>query len=1429
MLLDRIDIDSHGPLARIGVGPFSQQLNVVHTAAGSGKTALVRFLRDSLTGTTPAYGGMAKSSGRVVWAAADGLYHCRREPDGTSQGRRFVEFESRLGGYNADRFNRPSVVIDLPASIVDGIVTDTVMSSVRRVVHAVIESGLDRNGNAAGLEQRSAQQTRQTEINTLRAEIVRLRDQLRREGHLDGASVNETQIRDRLAALTLEIGAIDSRRQYARQTDAAMHKRRRDRDAMTHAVAEVDRLRRQETDLRSRITSLENSLNRLESQTRREDNLASITQIARKRVNWIDQQVNSLRNVLAEIRSLGDQWFNGRSTAGTDWRLLSDSISLDSPRDPASVTAQTAAQIAVPLSREELLVADRGWLAGRTIEGGFADGQSLGLSGYPIVAAEIEGRLDGVCRSVDRLVGRLEAEQQHWLAADQTAEEIFGEAMTETEQAIRRARRRSEPQFESNADGGADDLVLGTRVPGHSAASPDSGWVDDSVRRQRIDSLHRAERRRRLDDLADSESSDEGTEDAILATMRAMGTALHSISRRLRGLRVNQGSLILPLVEQADCLRRCERELVSTLVRLVNHRAALVRRVSKATAPSENPNLELILPGNGQSGDWAEQADHSELVTQNASRLVTDVRTDAELTWTIDDNLLTHPASVYAHTRQVREAARRRLENERGELVVQLRQSIEQMNQKLSLAEQLRSKLRALPLVQADEQDDEVLRGRVEAEIQRLHRLLAAVPSNSVTLTRYRQSITRLKALEADLAAAGTVPHSPLAALASSYLQRLSGGRLQTVDWSETVDSASGRLRIEAMIDARGEEHYSDSDRFLATLAIRLAASDELAHRGRPLPLIIETPAELTAGSIGLGRTEVLGYDSTISAEQATTSPLRTIVAVLAEAATRGRQMVLLTHDRLLADTVVQFGGRGYGLNGTTYFAQPSLRNVASVSVAPIHSEARAWREASQKVSGDANRDFDIHWREAHGIDAPPTSDSLYRSVFDVAATGDDLHESKTPTATHRSHQTSGTNGNGHAGSSAADFSDPIEARRDVVAFPSLDKRGNDSAAERNGRGGAPSNPFFLTGDSPIEQSPSIDALAAARMRQLGLLSISQLLSSSPQELAEKVQMPDVNAATIRRWQSECRLVCGVRGLRGFDARVLVGCGIVHPREIAEVEPAELVEKVEAFLATDRGASILRTGTSHEVSRLTEWLAESRQPVASVPSVATSHHHSNAPGAPQKSAQVAAAAVSRSHLQSRPPRSTVVRTDQTPSNRGAVAARSAAPVSNSRTSSFTAATTQVAKGGDKELKFFLDRQSPVVDAPSIGPRMAERLQAVKIITVDDLLKANPSSIAAELKIKRIDEAIVRSWQQQAKLVCRVPMLRGHDAQLLVAAGITEPERLAQCDPKWLLTQIEPITQSREGQSIIRGGSAPDLAEVTDWVRFAQSKRELKAA
>ena len=155
--------------------------------------------------------------------------------------------------------------------------------------------------------------------------------------------------------------------------------------------------------------------------------------------------------------------------------------------------------------------------------------------------------------------------------------------------------------------------------------------------------------------------------------------------------------------------------------------------------------------------------------------------------------------------------------------------------------------------------------------------------------------------------------------------------------------------------------------------------------------------------------------------------------------------------------------------------------------------------------------------------------------------------------------------------------------------------------------------------------------------------------------------------------------------------------------------------------------------------------------------------------------------------------------------------------------------SQLHESGDDELRFYLQRDSQVVDAPSIGARMAERLENVGIITVDDLLNSDAATLAELLDHRRIDADVITAWQNQAILVCRIPMLRGHDAQLLVAAEITTPEEVAGYDALELFEIINPIAKSNEGKRILRGGNLPDVEEITQWIRCAGHHRELIAA
>lgn len=139
------------------------------------------------------------------------------------------------------------------------------------------------------------------------------------------------------------------------------------------------------------------------------------------------------------------------------------------------------------------------------------------------------------------------------------------------------------------------------------------------------------------------------------------------------------------------------------------------------------------------------------------------------------------------------------------------------------------------------------------------------------------------------------------------------------------------------------------------------------------------------------------------------------------------------------------------------------------------------------------------------------------------------------------------------------------------------------------------------------------------------------------------------------------------------------------------------------------------------------------------------------------------------------------------------------------------------------VRFYLTRQSEVEDAPTIGPKMAERLAVLEIITVDDLLRSQPAQVASDLKNRRVKARDVSEWQLQSELMCVVPGLRGHDAQVLVACGVKTADQLASMEPSTLWGTVEPFVSSKKGKRLLRSANRPDLPEVTNWIEWARSR------
>jgi hypothetical protein len=139
-------------------------------------------------------------------------------------------------------------------------------------------------------------------------------------------------------------------------------------------------------------------------------------------------------------------------------------------------------------------------------------------------------------------------------------------------------------------------------------------------------------------------------------------------------------------------------------------------------------------------------------------------------------------------------------------------------------------------------------------------------------------------------------------------------------------------------------------------------------------------------------------------------------------------------------------------------------------------------------------------------------------------------------------------------------------------------------------------------------------------------------------------------------------------------------------------------------------------------------------------------------------------------------------------------------------------------------QFHLTLDHDVVDGPSIGPKTAERLYPHGIKTVRDLIKADPAALSVLVDARHITPETISGWQDQARLVCTVPGLRGTHAQLLVGAGYHTAEAIADAEADKLCADVLRFAASGPGQRLLRNGEAPDIEKIKGWLEAARSTK-----
>lgn len=305
----------------------------------------------------------------------------------------------------------------------------------------------------------------------------------------------------------------------------------------------------------------------------------------------------------------------------------------------------------------------------------------------------------------------------------------------------------------------------------------------------------------------------------------------------------------------------------------------------------------------------------------------------------------------------------------------------------------------------------------------------------------------------------------------------------------------------------------------------------------------------------------------------------------------------------------------------------------------------------------------------------------------------------------------------------------------------------------------------------------------------IGIVTISDLLDADAEDISHSLDRTGVSTPIVDLWQRHVAMLVYVPHLSLADVQLITGAGVDNLQQLADADAEKLHRAIHDYLQSPQGVRHRSLRTGLEPNRVASWIAD--------------------------------AAGQRGQWRSSP--------YATRTARAAGATHTTNGKRRKRCADANAKRPAERKKTTRPLRFRLSRTSPVVDAPSIGPKTAKRLSKVGLKTVDDLLAADAAETAEQLDVNHITAEKIVAWQHQSQLMCRVPELLARDTQVLVECGFTTPEGIATADAADLLEFAKSYTATPAGTRALRGADAPDLERVKKWIYWASHRREMEAA
>ena len=140
--------------------------------------------------------------------------------------------------------------------------------------------------------------------------------------------------------------------------------------------------------------------------------------------------------------------------------------------------------------------------------------------------------------------------------------------------------------------------------------------------------------------------------------------------------------------------------------------------------------------------------------------------------------------------------------------------------------------------------------------------------------------------------------------------------------------------------------------------------------------------------------------------------------------------------------------------------------------------------------------------------------------------------------------------------------------------------------------------------EDPIVDAPSIGAKTAARLEAVGLRTVADLLDAEPESAAKSVRASHITPPVIRDWQAQAGLACAIPSLRGFDAQLLVACGVREIETLAGQNAQELAKAIDAYLKTRDGQQLARSSKPPNADAVRGWISAAASLLGSARSAA---------------------------------------------------------------------------------------------------------------------------------------------------------------------------------------------------------------------------------